>query len=131
MSEAPRRRLSDKMPSSPTLIGVGTLVVGNLECEGDLVVGGTVRGNSIVRGAFTLFEGARWEGCVEAKFALVAGEVEGELRVSEKLEIRKSARIRGVVSARSVAVAQGAVIEGDLAVTSGADVMRYDEKRNP
>lgn len=131
MSEAPRRRLSDKMPSSPTLIGVGTVVVGNLDCEGDLVVGGSVQGNTVVRGSFTLFEGARWQGSIEARFAVVSGEVEGEIRVSEKLEIRKSARIRGVVSARSIAVAQGAVIEGDLAVTSGADVVRYDEKRNP
>lgn len=131
MSEAPRRRLSDKMPSSPTLIGVGTVVVGNLECEGDLVVGGSVQGDSTVRGSFTLFESARWLGRVEAKFAVIAGELQGELHVIEKLEIRKSARIRGTVSARSVAVAQGAVIEGDLSVTSGADVVRYDEKRNP
>jgi len=131
MSEALRRRLSDKMPSSPTLIGVGTSVVGDLDCEGDLVIGGSVRGDSVVRGAFTLFETGRWEGRVEAKFAVIAGEVEGEIRVSEKLEIRKSARIRGLVSARSIAVAQGAVIEGDLAVTSGAEVVRYDEKRTP
>lgn len=131
MSEAPRRRLSDKMPSSPTLIGVGTVLVGNLQCEGDLVVGGTVQGDSIVRGAFSLFDTARWVGRVEAKYAVVAGELEGELHVIEKLEISKSARIRGVVTARSVAVAQGAVIEGDLSVTSGADVVRYDEKRRP
>ena len=129
MSETPRRRLSDKMPSSPTLIGVGTTLVGNLDCEGDLVIGGAVRGDSSVRGGFTLFETGRWSGRVEARFAVIAGEVEGEIRVAEKLEIHKTARIRGLVSARSIAVAQGAVIEGDLAVTSGADIMRYDEKR--
>jgi cytoskeletal protein CcmA (bactofilin family) len=130
MSEAPRRRLSDKMPSSPTLIGVGTVVVGNLECEGDLIVGGSVQGDSSVRGSFSLFDTARWVGRVEARFAVIAGELQGELHVTEKLEIRKSARIRGMVSARSVAVAQGAVIEGDLSVISG-DVVRYDEKRTP
>jgi cytoskeletal protein CcmA (bactofilin family) len=118
------------MPSSPTLIGVGTVVVGNLECEGDLIVGGSVQGDSSVRGSFSLFDTARWVGRVEARFAVIAGELEGELRVTEKLEIRKSARIRGMVSARSVAVAQGAVIEGDLSVISG-DVVRYDEKRTP
>ena len=131
MSETPRRRLSDKMPSSPTLIGVGTNVVGDLEVEGDLVIGGSVRGDGMVRGSVTLFETGRWQGRVAAKFAVIAGEVDGEIRVAEKLEIRKSARIRGQVSARSIAVAQGAVIEGDLAVTSGAEVVRYDEKRTP
>jgi cytoskeletal protein CcmA (bactofilin family) len=131
MSETLRRRLSDKMPSSPTLIGVGTSVVGDLQCEGDLVIGGSVRGDGLVRGSFTLFETGLWQGRVQAKFAVIAGEVEGEIRVADKLEIRKSARIRGLVSARSIAVAQGAVIEGDLAVTSGAEVVRYDEKRIP
>lgn len=128
MPDAPRRRLSDKMASSPTLIGVGTVVAGNLQCEADLVVSGTVQGDSSVRGTFTLFDTARWIGKVEARFAVIAGELEGELHVSEKLEIRKTARINGMVTARSVAVAQGAVIEGDLSVISG-DVVRYDEKR--
>ena len=49
--------------------------------------------------------------------------------VSEKLEIRKTARIRGSVRARTIAVAQGAVIDGDMAVTSGAPVVHFEEKR--
>ena len=60
---------------------------------------------------------------------MIAGEWYGEIVASEKLEIRKTARIHGSVTARSIAVAQGAVIEGEMAVTSGAPVVHYDEKR--
>lgn len=130
MSDSPRRRLTDRVSSSPTFIGVGTTLTGNLDCEGDLVVGGHVVGDSKVGGAFTLSEGGRWEGKLQVRTAIVAGEWVGEIVVSEKLEIRKSARIRGVVSARSIAVAQGALIDGEMAVTSGAPVVRYEEKRN-
>jgi cytoskeletal protein CcmA (bactofilin family) len=129
MPETPRRRLTDKVSGSPTFIGQGTLLNGDLQCQGDLVVAGHVTGDCIVRGAFTLADGARWEGRLQANNAIVAGEVLGGLMIAEKIEIRKSARIRGSVTARSIAVAQGAVIEGDLAVTSGAPVVRYEEKR--
>jgi cytoskeletal protein CcmA (bactofilin family) len=129
MTDAPRRRLADRVSTSPTFIGAGTTLVGNLECQGDLAVGGAVQGNSLVRGAFTLSEGGRWEGELQATNAVIAGEVLGAVVVSEKLEIRKTARVRGFVKARTIAVAQGALIDGEMAVTSGSPVVHYEEKR--
>jgi len=130
MADAPRRRLADRVSSSPTFVGVGTTLTGNLACEGDLVVGGAVIGDGSVRGAFTLSEGGRWEGRIEAQAAVIAGEWRGDIVIGEKLEIRKTARIRGSVTARSIAVAQGAVIDGDMSVTSGAPIVTYEEKRS-
>ena len=129
MADTPRRRLADRVSSSPTFVGAGSRFNGNLECDSDLVVGGTIVGDAVVRGAFTLSEGGRWEGRIQSANAVIAGEVQGHVAVSEKLEIRNTARIHGSVQARSIAVAQGAVIDGDMAVTSGAPVVRYDEKR--
>jgi cytoskeletal protein CcmA (bactofilin family) len=114
---------------SPTFIGGGSKFTGNLDCEGDLVVGGHVNGEGHVRGALTLSEEGHWEGTIHASNAVIAGQVTGTVAVSEKLEIRKSARIRGIVNARTIAVAQGAVIDGEMAVTSGAPVVSYEEKR--
>ena len=128
MSE-PRRRHSDRVSASPTFIGAGSKFTGNLSCEGDLVVGGDVNGEGEVRGALTLSEGGHWEGKIQATNAVIAGEVTGTVSVSEKLEIRKTARLRGIVSARTIAVAQGAVIDGEMSVTSGAPVVSYEEKR--
>lgn len=129
MSDSPRRRHADRVSASPTFVGSGSKFTGNLECEGDLVIGGYVNGEGIVRGSLTLSEGGHWEGKIQATNAVIAGEVTGTVAISEKLEIRKTARIRGVVQARSIAVAQGAVIDGDMAVTSGAPIVSYEEKR--
>jgi len=131
MTDTPRRRLADHVSSSPTFIGAGSALTGNLECGGDLVVAGSVNGDSTVRGSFTLSEGGRWEGRIRCANAVVSGEVEGTLVVAEKLEIRATARLRGALSARSIAVARGAVIEGEMAVTSGQPVVHYEEKRKP
>lgn len=129
MSESPRRRLSDRISASPTLIGAGSRFVGNLTCESDLVVGGFVNGDGAVRGALTLSEGGRWEGNIQATHAVVAGEIQGSITVSEKLEIRKTARIQGSVKAKTIAIAEGGVIDGDMAITSETPVVRYEEKR--
>jgi cytoskeletal protein CcmA (bactofilin family) len=130
MIDTPKRRISDKTSSTPTFIGVGTEFTGTLRCQGDLVVGGSVKADCIVGGALTLMEGGAWEGRLEATNAVIAGEVIGEIAVREKLEIRKTARIRGRVNARSIAVAQGALIEGEMSVTSGAPIVSFEEKRS-
>jgi cytoskeletal protein CcmA (bactofilin family) len=129
MADTPRRRLADRVSSSPTFIGAGSKFTGNLECDSDLVVGGAVFGDGVVRSAFTLSDGGRWEGRIQSTNAVIAGEVQGSVVVNEKLEIRATARIHGSVQARVIAIAQGAVIDGDMAVTSGQPVVHYDEKR--
>ena len=129
MSTPPNRRIADRISASPTFIGAGTTVIGDLICEGDLAVGGNVTGDTRVRGSFTLSDKAQWKGHVEAENAIVAGGGEGSVHCAGKLEIRKSARIHGAVRARSIAVAEGAVIDGEMSVTSGAAVIHYQERR--
>jgi cytoskeletal protein CcmA (bactofilin family) len=129
MTDTPRRRLMDRMASSPTLVGLGSTFNGNMSCSADLAIAGSVTGDAAVQGAFTLADGAHWEGNVAAENALVAGEFYGSLVVAQKLEIRKTARVRGAVQARVIAVAEGAVIDGEMAVTSGEPLIRFEEKR--
>lgn len=129
MADTPRRRLADRVSSSPTLIGSGSRFTGDLECDSDLMVGGSVVGDGDVRGALTLSDGGRWQGEVRAGNAVIGGEIEGSVTVTEKLELRATARIRGSLKARSIAVAKGAIIEGDMAVTSGNAVVHFEEKR--
>ena len=50
--------------------------------------------------------------------------------VDEKLEIGQTAVIRGSVSARTIAIARGAVVDGDITVTSGTPIVRFEEKRH-
>jgi cytoskeletal protein CcmA (bactofilin family) len=129
MADTPRRRLADRVSSSPTFIGSGSRFTGDLECASDLVVGGSVRGDGDVQGSLTLSDGSRWEGELRAGNAVIAGEVLGSVTVAEKLELRATARIKGSLKARSIAVAKGAIIDGDMAVTTGKAVVHFEEKR--
>jgi cytoskeletal protein CcmA (bactofilin family) len=129
MTDTPRRRLTDHLPASPTLIGIGSTFTGTLACKGDLVVSGAFDGQAQVSGSMTLADTGHWQGDIVASTAIVAGEVSGNLTITDRLEIRKTARIRGAIRAKTIAIATGAVVDGDMSVTSNQPVVRFEEKR--
>jgi cytoskeletal protein CcmA (bactofilin family) len=130
MSETPRRRrLLDSVGGSPTFVSEGCQVTGDVETQGAIVVAGSVRGDGKIGSTLSMAAKARWEGEVRAKQAVIAGEIVGRLLVEEKLEIGASAVVRGQVAARSIAIAEGAVVDGEVTVTSGQPVVRFEDKR--
>ncbi len=129
MSATPKRRLIDHLGSSPTFVSEGSRVTGDVEAQGPLVVFGSVRGDGRVGGLLHLAVRAQWEGEVHAQAAVIAGHLTGRLVVEGKLEIGSTAVIRADVTAHSIAIAKGAVIEGALTVAGGEPVIRFEEKR--
>lgn len=127
---APARRFVDRKASTPTLVGIGTHFQGELHCAGDVSVAGEVIGDSQIQGMLTLSESGHWRGRVHCTHALVAGVLHGELMVDGKLEVRATARINGQITARRIAIAEGAVIDGEITVVSGEPIQRFIEKRH-
>lgn len=129
MSDTPRRRLLDEIGSAPTFVAAGCVLTGDLETNGPLVVCGTVRGDGRIGGALRMSAESAWIGEVHARHGIIAGQVTGRLVVAEKLEIGATAVIRADVIARSIAVAKGAIIEGEVTITSGESMIEFEEKR--
>jgi cytoskeletal protein CcmA (bactofilin family) len=129
MSEEPKRRLADRLGMSPTVISESTTVVGDIETRGPLMVSGHVRGDGRIGGTLSVSKAAHWEGDITAKHAVLAGKVTGRIVVEEKLEINASAVITGEIVAKVLAIANGARIEGEVTVTSGKAIVKFDEKR--
>jgi cytoskeletal protein CcmA (bactofilin family) len=129
MSESPKRRLVDQIGTSPTFVAEGCHLTGDVETGGPLVVCGMIRGDGRVGGALSMAAKAHWEGEIHAQAAVIAGSISGKLVVQEKLEIGATAVIRADIVARSIAIAKGAVIDGEVTVTSGQPVVRFEERR--
>ena len=112
------------------MIGSGTQVRGDIVCGEPLDVHGTVEGDCRVSAHCTVREGARVLGNIDATTLVVAGEVEAGTLTAEKVEIRATARVRATVRAQRVAIADGALYEGDLQTqdAAGSPVL-FQERR--
>ncbi len=130
MSDPPKRRLLDEIGTSPTFVAEGCVLTGDLETNGAIVVCGSVRGDGRIGGALRMAASASWTGEVHARHGIIAGKITGKLVITEKLEIGASAVVRADVTARSIAVAKGAIIEGQVTITSGETVIEFEEKRH-
>ena len=129
MSEEPKRRLVDRLGMSPTVIAENTTVVGDIETRGPLMVSGNVQGNGKIGGTLSVGKTANWEGDIEARQAVLAGKVTGRIMIEDKLEVSASAVISGEIVAKVLAIANGARIEGEVTVTSGKPILKFEEKR--
>jgi cytoskeletal protein CcmA (bactofilin family) len=129
MSEAPKRRLVDQLGVSPTFVAEGSRFTGDIETSGPLVVCGAIRGDGRVGGALNMAAKSQWDGEIHAQAAVVAGRISGKLVIEEKLEVGSTAVIRADIVARSIAVAKGAVIDGEVTITSGQPIIRFEERR--
>ena len=129
MSDAPKRRLIDQLGVSPTFVAEGSRFTGDVETSGPLVVCGAIRGDGRVGGALSMAATSQWEGEIHAEAAVVAGRISGKLVIEHKLEVGASAVIHADIVAGSIAVAKGAVIDGEVTITSGQPIVRFEEKR--
>ncbi len=105
------------------------MFIGNIRGAGQFVVSGEVHGDGELDGALNLSAIGCWHGNIQAQQAIVAGKIMGGLSVKDKLEIGYTAVIRGKVSARTVAIAKGAIVDGEIEVTSDTPVVQFEEKR--
>jgi cytoskeletal protein CcmA (bactofilin family) len=124
-----RRRITDSSTGPATYIAPDSKITGSLSGEGSYVFCGRMDGDCDIDGTLTLAETGHWVGTLKATNVIVAGTVDGDVIASERVEIAGTARISGSLSGRSIAVAEGAVIQGKIMVTSGAEPKRFEEKR--
>jgi len=129
MAKTLKRRLIDQLGDAPTFVSEGSLLTGDLETPGPLIVCGSVRGDGRIGGALRMAVTAQWEGEIHARAAVVAGKITGKLVVEGKLEVGSTAVLHADIVARSIAVARGAVIDGAMTVTSGQPIVEFEEKR--
>lgn len=129
--KSPARRLLDRVAGVPSLIAAGASVTGDIVTPGPLLLGGSIKGDGNVAGELSIGPDAHWEGEVHAVSAVVSGRITGAIILTERIEIAASAVIRGRLSARKIAMARGATVDGDVTVTSGEPIVQFDEKRKP
>ena len=96
----------------PSIIGADLKIVGNLVCEGDIDVQGTVQGD-IEAKSVTIENDARVDGSIQAESLIVSGTVEGGMEASS-ISLTSTATVTGEIIHETLSVDPGATLEARL-----------------
>lgn len=97
------------------LIGKSVVIRGELSGSEDLYIDGQVEGNIELQGnSLTIGPNGQVKANISAKGVVVQGKLEGNIRASDRAELRKSAIIVGDITTQRVAIEEGAYFKGKV-----------------
>ena len=102
-----------------TTLGEGVTFRGELSFERLLRIDGTFEGDLLSEGKVIVGPKGKVHANLNLREAVIEGEVEGNITVQEKLELRGEASVKGDIVAKSLCVDEGVHIEGQVMITPG------------
>lgn len=124
-----KRRLTDNIRKSQSILSEDSILTGSLAGDSDYVIYGSVDGKCDLAGTLMLQKPGKWTGSIIAGNVVISGKVDGDVQARDKLELTASARITGNITGRTIAIAEGAVLEGNISMTSKGDVAYFEDRR--
>jgi cytoskeletal protein CcmA (bactofilin family) len=121
------RRFTDRSGEMDTVVGPGAKMKGKITGKANVEVHGTLEGTCNIEGVLHIKDGGNLIGDVQVNDAIIEGTASGELVVRNKLEIRATGKVEGKLQAKSIAMAEGCIVQGDVDMTGGAST--FKEKR--
>ena len=94
------------------LIGSGTLVGGDVVCEGDIRIDGRLNGSIKTKGKVVVGSNGIIDGDVECKNAEISGEIRAKITVTELLVLKTQSKLEGDIITNKLAIEPGASFSG-------------------
>lgn len=101
-----------------SVVSRSTMWRGDLESDGNVVVHGRVQGTVTARNEVYIAEDAEVEASVNADVVVVMGMVRGTITCTGRCEVLPTARILGDVFAPALVVQEGALVSGNVTMTT-------------
>ncbi len=105
-------RKTEDQSSTSNIIGKETILQGSIESVGNIRDEGKVYGNAKAKAKFVMGNDAYVDGNVVARTAEVAGNIKGNIEISELLILKPSAVINGDILTNKLVVEPGATFNG-------------------
>ena len=104
------------------VLATGTTLTGKIETESDFRLDGRIEGEVICKGKIVIGTKGCVKGNINTVNAEVFGNVDGSIRVRERLVLKSSAEIKGDIFIQTLEIEPGAKLNGSCTM-SGKDVM--------
>jgi cytoskeletal protein CcmA (bactofilin family) len=107
----------EEFRDAETIIGPSVMVKGNFNSTGNIVIEGVLKGGVKTAGNVYIGDHANITADLEAKTARIGGEVRGNLKIQERLQVADTAKIFGDIECAVLSVESGAIINGKIVMS--------------
>ena len=91
-------------------------ISGDIHTDGTIRVDGSIEGTAHHADTLIIGAGGRVIGNVQAREVVIGGELSGDLIVSGRVEVQKSATVRGDIRAAAVKLEEGGTVHGHVSI---------------
>ena len=129
------RRITDKIDNNENalkaIISENTRIKGNMTGNEDIILHGKFNGNMNLNSLLFVKGTGNIKGQVKAANMIIEGEVDGEIVVQNKIEVRANGRFNGELICKQIAIEEGAFFKGNINMDNGLHVSPtyFKEKR--
>jgi cytoskeletal protein CcmA (bactofilin family) len=127
MSSAPAPAQHSLDPRGPAVIGKSVMIKGQIFSREDLTIDGEIDGLvELQEHRLTVGPNGKLQAGVKAREVVVLGTIHGNVEASDKIDIRKDARLVGDIKTARIVIEDGAYFKGSIDIvrpevkTSGA-----------
>jgi len=98
------------------MIGVGTIITGDIVSKGDIRIDGTLKGSVNTEGKVVLGREGMIEGDVICKDADISGTIKAKITVSQLLSLKTTAKLNGDIITNKLSIEPGAAFSGSCSM---------------
>lgn len=114
MSSTPYRAPETDSRNAAT-IGKSVKIIGQIFAKEDLYVDGDVEGTiESMENKVTIGPNGRVQASIRARDVIILGQVQGNVDTSDKVDIRKDAKLVGDITTSRISIEDGALFKGSI-----------------
>ena len=118
----------ENFKDAETIIGPSVTVKGHFNSTGNIVIEGNLNGGVKTAGNVYVGDKASVTANIDSKSARIGGEIKGNIKTEEHLQIVSSAVIFGDIECATLSVDSGAVINGKIVMTKNIPQDKKEDK---
>ena len=110
------------------IIGIGTIITGDIQSKGDIRIDGTLKGAVKTSGKVVVGQAGIIEGDVGCNNAEIAGSLNAKISVAQLLSLKATAKLTGDLVTNKLAIEPGAAFTGHCSMGAVIKDIKHVEK---